>query len=76
VPYFVAAPLLIQDIKSWFEQGIGGLQVTVDRLRDSLLNIFERGAATAEDAQGIPTQGSISPSILLFQEFSRVGVVG
>ncbi|KAJ1489238.1 magnesium-chelatase, subunit H [Baffinella frigidus] len=29
VPYFVAAPLLIQDIKSWFEQGIGGLQSVV-----------------------------------------------
>ena len=29
VPYFVAAPLLIQDVKSWFEQGIGGLQSVV-----------------------------------------------
>ena len=29
VPYFVAAPLLIQDVKTWFEQGIGGLQSVV-----------------------------------------------
>jgi len=29
VPYFVAAPLLIQDVKAWFEQGIGGLQSVV-----------------------------------------------
>ncbi|EKX38555.1 hypothetical protein GUITHDRAFT_77048 [Guillardia theta CCMP2712] len=29
VPYFVAAPLLIQDVKSWFGQGIGGLQSVV-----------------------------------------------
>lgn len=29
VPYFVAAPLLIQDIKSWYQTGIGGLQSVV-----------------------------------------------
>ncbi|CAJ1416496.1 unnamed protein product [Effrenium voratum] len=29
VPYFVAAPLLIQDVNSWREQGIGGLQGVV-----------------------------------------------
>jgi magnesium chelatase subunit H len=29
VPYFVAAPLLIQDIHSWVRQGIGGLQSVV-----------------------------------------------
>ena len=29
VPYVVAAPLLIQDIKSWTESGIGGLQSTI-----------------------------------------------
>jgi magnesium chelatase subunit H len=29
VPYFVAAPLLIQDIYSWTRQGIGGLQSVV-----------------------------------------------
>jgi magnesium chelatase subunit H len=29
VPYFVAAPLLIQDIHSWTRQGIGGLQSVV-----------------------------------------------
>ena len=29
VPYFVAAPLLIQDLQSWKDQGIGGLQGVV-----------------------------------------------
>ncbi len=29
VPYFVAAPLLIQDIYSWVRQGVGGLQSVV-----------------------------------------------
>ena len=29
VPYMVAAPLLIQDLKSWTRQGIGGLQSVV-----------------------------------------------
>ncbi|CAE7342175.1 bchH [Symbiodinium sp. CCMP2592] len=29
VPYFVAAPLLIQDVASWKDQGIGGLQGAV-----------------------------------------------
>ncbi len=29
IPYIVAAPLLIQDIKSWVRQGIGGLQSVV-----------------------------------------------
>ncbi len=29
VPYFVAAPLLIQDLHSWTRQGIGGLQSVV-----------------------------------------------
>lgn len=29
VPYFVAAPLLIQDIYSWTRQGVGGLQSVV-----------------------------------------------
>lgn len=31
VPYVVAAPLLIQDLASWSEQGIQGLQVCIDR---------------------------------------------
>jgi len=29
IPYFVAAPLLIQDIASWWESGVGGLQSTI-----------------------------------------------
>jgi magnesium chelatase subunit H len=29
IPYLIAAPLLIQDIKSWTRQGIGGLQSVV-----------------------------------------------
>ena len=29
VPYFVSAPLLIQDIASWTRQGVGGLQSVV-----------------------------------------------
>jgi len=29
VPYFVAAPLLIQDIASWVQSGVGGLQSTI-----------------------------------------------
>lgn len=29
VPYFIAAPLLIQDVNSWNEQGVGGLQSVV-----------------------------------------------
>lgn len=29
VPYFVSAPLLIQDIRSWYRQGVGGLQAAV-----------------------------------------------
>ena len=29
IPYFIAAPLLIQDIHSWTRQGIGGLQSVV-----------------------------------------------
>lgn len=29
VPYIVAAPLLIQDVKSWFEKGVAGLQSVV-----------------------------------------------
>lgn len=31
VPYVVAAPLLIQDLASWSEQGIQGLQVRQGR---------------------------------------------
>ncbi|UFP94799.1 cobaltochelatase subunit CobN [Gloeobacter morelensis] len=29
VPYLVSAPLLIQDIRSWYRQGVGGLQSVV-----------------------------------------------
>jgi magnesium chelatase subunit H len=29
VPYIVAAPLLIQDVKSWYRQGVAGLQSVV-----------------------------------------------
>lgn len=29
VPYFIAAPLIIQDLQSWSEKGIGGLQSVV-----------------------------------------------
>ena len=29
VPYFVAAPLLIQDLKSWVQDGVAGLQSVV-----------------------------------------------
>ena len=29
VPYFVAAPMLIQDLKSWVQDGIAGLQSVV-----------------------------------------------
>lgn len=29
VPYFVAAPLLIQDLKSWTDNGVAGLQSVV-----------------------------------------------
>ena len=29
IPYFVAAPLLIQDIASWVRSGVGGLQSTI-----------------------------------------------
>ena len=29
IPYFVAAPLLIQDIASWVKSGVGGLQSTI-----------------------------------------------
>jgi magnesium chelatase subunit H len=29
IPYFVAAPLLIQDIASWVQSGVGGLQSTI-----------------------------------------------
>ena len=35
VPYFVAAPMLIQDLKSWVRDGIAGLQSVV-RLRTCL----------------------------------------
>jgi hypothetical protein len=29
VPYFVAAPMLVQDLRSWCENGIAGLQSVV-----------------------------------------------
>jgi magnesium chelatase subunit H len=29
IPYFVSAPLLIQDVKSWSESGVQGLQQVV-----------------------------------------------
>lgn len=32
VPYFVAAPLLIQDLKSWTDNGVAGLQSVVRML--------------------------------------------
>ena len=42
-----------------------------DRLKVGWLNRFPssgRGAATAEDAHGIPTQSHISPSILVYED--------
>jgi len=40
----------------------------VDRLRVGWLNGSGRGAVRAEDAQGIPTQSHISPSMLAYEE--------
>jgi hypothetical protein len=36
VPYVVAAPLLIQDLASWSDQGIQGLQVRQQRAVESV----------------------------------------
>jgi len=39
-----------------------------DRLRVGWLNGFSFSTSRAEDAQGIPTQSHISPSILVYEE--------
>ena len=45
----------------------------VDRLRVGWLNGFSfitsRGAASADDTQGTPTQSHISPSILVYEDY-------
>ena len=48
-----------------------GLHI-VDRLRVGLLNGFlsGRGTTRAEDAQGTPTQSHISPSILVYEDYT------
>jgi len=43
----------------------------IDRLRVGWLN--GRGTARAEDAQGTPTQSHISPSILVYEDYSQAG---
>jgi magnesium chelatase subunit H len=40
VPYFVAAPLLIQDLRSWVQSGVAGLQSVVRRC--SIPNIVRK----------------------------------
>ena len=48
---------------------------TGDRLRVGLVgstDLFGRGAARAEDAEGKPTQSDISPSILVYKDSNVV----
>ena len=47
------------------EEFLDGLLAIRDRLR------VARGAATAKDAQGTPTQSHISPSILVYEDSSQ-----
>ena len=48
VPYIVAAPLLIQDLKGWRRDGVQGLQ-QVRRPRSSLFVSLGDGCAVAVD---------------------------
>ncbi|MBD2197408.1 MULTISPECIES: magnesium chelatase subunit H [Calothrix] len=57
VPYFVAAPLLIQDIYSWTRQGIGGLQSVVLYALpelDGAIDTVPLGGLVGEDIYLIP----------------------
>ena len=57
VPYFVAAPLLIQDIASWTRQGIGGLQSVVLYALpelDGAIDTVALGGLVGEDIYLIP----------------------
>jgi len=57
VPYFVAAPLLIQDIHSWTRQGIGGLQSVVLYALpelDGAIDTIPLGGLVGEDIYLIP----------------------
>jgi magnesium chelatase subunit H len=57
IPYFIAAPLLIQDIASWTRQGIGGLQSVVlyslPEL-DGAIDTVPLGGLVGEDIYLIP----------------------
>ncbi|MCT7950248.1 magnesium chelatase subunit H [Ancylothrix sp. C2] len=57
VPYFVAAPLLIQDIHSWTRQGIGGLQSVVLYALpelDGAIDTIPLGGLVGEDIYLVP----------------------
>ncbi|AKG24326.1 magnesium chelatase subunit H [Calothrix sp. 336/3] len=57
IPYFVAAPLLIQDIHSWTRQGIGGLQSVVLYALpelDGAIDTVPLGGLVGEDIYLIP----------------------
>jgi magnesium chelatase subunit H len=57
VPYFIAAPLLIQDIHSWTRQGIGGLQSVVLYALpelDGAIDTVPLGGLVGEDIYLIP----------------------
>ena len=57
IPYFVAAPLLIQDIASWTRQGIGGLQSVVLYALpelDGAIDTVALGGLVGEDIYLIP----------------------
>ncbi|ELR99823.1 magnesium chelatase subunit H [Gloeocapsa sp. PCC 73106] len=57
VPYFVAAPLLIQDIHSWTRKGIGGLQSVVLYALpelDGAIDTVPLGGLVGEDIYLIP----------------------
>ncbi|ACK72480.1 magnesium chelatase, H subunit [Gloeothece citriformis PCC 7424] len=57
VPYFIAAPLLIQDIYSWTRQGIGGLQSVVLYALpelDGAIDTVPLGGLVGEDIYLIP----------------------
>ncbi len=57
VPYFIAAPLLIQDLLSWTRQGIGGLQSVVLYALpelDGAIDTVPLGGLVGEDIYLIP----------------------
>ncbi|BDA73607.1 magnesium chelatase, H subunit [Calothrix sp. PCC 7716] len=57
IPYFVAAPLLIQDIHSWTRQGIGGLQSVVLYALpelDGAIDTVPLGGLVGEDIYLVP----------------------